>query len=83
VAGKLIESGFAHTASWTRRVKRWRDAKMAMRWGAAALWVACLRATHRQAEQGFRRVQGYQYLAELILALEQRQKNLAPLKRAA
>jgi hypothetical protein len=42
--------------------------------------VACLRlsasaqadATHRQ---GFRRVQDYQHLAELIAALEQHQKN--------
>ena len=36
-----------------------------MRWGAAALLVA---------EQDFRRIQGYQHLAELLVALEQHQK---------
>ncbi len=39
---------------------------MVMRWGAAALLVA---------EKGFRRIQGYQHLAELIVALEQHQKK--------
>ena len=63
----LIESCFARTASWARRIKRWRDARMVMRWGAAALLVA---------EKGFRRIQGYQHPSELLVALEQHQKNL-------
>jgi transposase-like protein len=63
----LIESCFARTESWTRRVKRWRDAGMVMRWGAAALLVA---------EKGFRRIQGYQHLAELLVALDQHQNNI-------
>jgi transposase-like protein len=45
----LIESCFSRTESWTHRVKRWRDAKMVMRWGAAALLVA---------EAGFRKSEG-------------------------
>ena len=61
----LIESCFARTASWTRRGKTLAGAKMVMRWGAAALLVA---------EQDFRRIQGYQHLAELLVALEQHQK---------
>ena len=36
----LIESCFARTEAWTRRVKRWRNGKMVLRWGAAALLAA-------------------------------------------
>ena len=70
----LIESCFARTAAWTRRVKRWRNAKMVLRWGAAALLVA---------EKGFRRIQGHEHLAELIVALNPQQTKLAPLAKAA
>jgi transposase-like protein len=70
----LIESCFARTAAWTRRVKRWRNAKMVLRWGAAALLVA---------EQGFRRVQGHEHLHELIVALSQHQTKLVSLAKAA
>ena len=70
----LIESCFARTEAWTRRVKRWRNAKMVLRWGAAALLVA---------EKGFRRIQGHEHLAELIVALNQHQTKLAPLAQAA
>ena len=70
----LIESCFARTAAWTRRVKRWRNAKMVLRWGAAALLVA---------EKGFRRIQGHEYLTELIVALTQHQTKLVPLQKAA
>ena len=49
----LIESCFARTQSWTGRVKRWRGARMVLRWGAAALLFA---------EKGFRRVRGYDHL---------------------
>ena len=70
----LIESCFARTAAWTRRVKRWRNAKMVLRWGAAAL---------RVAEQGFRRIQGHEHLAELIVALNPHQTKLVPPTKAA
>lgn len=70
----LIESCFARTEAWTRRVKRWRNAKMVMRWGAAALLVA---------EKGFRRIRGHEHLAELIVALNQPQTKLVPMVKAA
>jgi transposase-like protein len=70
----LIESCFARTQSWTSRVKRWRGAKMVLRWGAAALLFA---------EKGFRRVRGYDQLTHLIRALQAHQSKLAPMKKAA
>lgn len=70
----LIESCFARTQSWTSRVKRWRGAKMVLRWGAAALLFA---------EKGFRRVRGYQRVGQLIEALQKYQSGLAPMKKAA
>lgn len=70
----LIESCFARTESWTGRVKRWRGAKMVLRWGAAALLFA---------EKGFRRVRGYNHLSQLIEALRSNQSELAPMKKAA
>src|SRR5437867_8898874 len=36
----LIESCFARTDSWTKRVKRWDQRQMVLRWGAAALLYA-------------------------------------------
>jgi transposase-like protein len=71
----LIESCFARTEAWTRRVKRWRNGKMVMRWGAAALLVA---------ETGFRRIRGHAHLCELKAALVAHQNSpLETLKRAA
>jgi len=71
----LIESCFARTEAWTRRVKRWRNGKMVMRWGAAALLVA---------EAGFQRVQGYAHLPQLKAALVAHQNSeLETLKQAA
>jgi putative transposase len=70
----LIESCFARTEAWTRRVKRWHNAKMVLRWGAAALLVA---------ERGFRRIQGHEHLAELSVALNHQQTKLVPLAEAA
>ena len=70
----LIESCFARTEAWTGRVKRWRNAKMVMRWGAAALLVA---------EKGFRRIRGHEHLAELIVALNQHHSKLVPMTQAA
>lgn len=70
----LIESCFARTQSWTSRVKRWRDARMVLRWGAAALLFA---------EKGFRRVRGFDHLKQLIEALHTHQSELAPVNKAA
>ena len=71
----LIESCFARTDHWTRRVKRWRNAGMVMRWGAAALLVA---------EAGFRRIKGHAHLPSLRAALETHlQCQLDPQRKAA
>jgi len=70
----LIESCFARTQSWTSRVKRWRGAKMVLRWGAAALLFA---------EKGFRRIRGYDHINQLIEALQAFHSELAPMKKAA
>ena len=71
----LIESAFARTESWTTRVKRWRNGKMVLRWGAAALLVA---------EAGFRRIRGHAHLSELKAALLTHQNSeLETLKQAA
>src|SRR6266568_4425246 len=68
----LIESCFARTKSWTSRVKRWRGARMVLRWGAAALLVA---------EKGFRRVRGHDHLSQLIQALQSHHSKLAPVRK--
>src|SRR5947208_494219 len=70
----LIESCFARTKSWTSRVKRWRGARMVLRWGAAALLFA---------EKGFRRVRGHDHLSQLIQALQSHHSKLAPVRKAA
>lgn len=70
----LIESCFAQTEHWTKRVKRWHDAKMVMRWGAAALLAA---------EKHFNRICGCNHLHELLAALQKHQSTLAPLLKAA
>jgi transposase-like protein len=71
----LIESCFSRTEAWTRRVKRWRNGKMVLRWGAAALLVA---------EAGFRRIRGHAHLPQLKAALVAHQNSeLATLKKAA
>ena len=70
----LIESCFARAEAWTGRVKRWRNAKMVLRWGAAALLVA---------EKGFRRIRGHEHLTELIVALNQHQTRLVTSAKAA
>jgi putative transposase len=71
----LIESCFARTEAWTRRVKRWRNARMVMRWGAAALLVA---------EAGFQRIRGHAHLPQLKTALAAHQNSqLETLKKAA
>jgi putative transposase len=56
----MIESCFSHSGSMTQRVKHWRDGRMVLRWAAATL---------RHAEKGFRRVRGFEHLAQLEEAL--------------
>src|SRR5713226_9200792 len=51
----------------TRRVCRWRDGKMVLRWAAAALLMT---------EQSFRRTMGYQDLWMLRAALDRNQAAL-------
>ena len=70
----LIESCFARTDAWTRRVKRWQQPQMVLRWGAAALLFA---------EKGFRRIKGYEQLSKLGHSLEQHDIQLASLSKAA
>ncbi len=70
----LIESCFARTDAWTRRVKRWHQPQMVLRWGAAALL---------HAEKGFRRIKGCDHLSKLIQSLEQHDIELASLSKAA
>jgi putative transposase len=62
----LIESCFSRTEDWTRRVKRWRNGQMVLRWGAAALLVA---------EAGFRRLRGHAQLPQLKAALVAHQNS--------
>lgn len=63
----MIESCFSHTGSMTNRVKHWRDGRMVLRWAAATL---------RHAEKAFRRVRGYEHLAQLEEALSQNESIL-------
>lgn len=70
----LIESCFARTEEWTKRVKHWHGANMVIRWGAAALLFA---------EKGFYRIGGAENLGKLIHTLEQHQNELVSLRKAA
>ena len=56
-----IESALDTTRTVTRRVKRWRDGSMKLRWCAAGLL---------KVEQKFRRIKGYRDIPKLITALE-------------
>lgn len=49
-----------------RNVKRWRDAKMALRWGVTGLQLA---------ERKFRKIRGHRDMPVLIRALEARTRN--------
>ena len=68
----LIESALSVAADVTRRVKRWRGGDMRLRWSAAGLV---------QAEKNFRRIRGYQVIAELLTALDR--QDVAETTRAA
>jgi transposase-like protein len=58
----------------TRNVKRWRDEAMIRRWVALAV---------AEAQQGFRRLKGYQGMPSLVAALRPATKPVASLKKVA
>jgi transposase-like protein len=56
-----IESAFSVAESVTRRVKRWRDGDMRVRWCVAGLM---------DAESRFRRIKGHHHMKQLLDALD-------------
>jgi len=70
----VLESLFAQSEHWSRRVKHWRDVKMVLRWGASALLAA---------EKKFHRIHGVDYLHQLSTALQKHQSTLATNLKAA
>ncbi len=50
----------------SRRVKRWRDGSMILRWVAAAVG---------EAETGFRRLKGYRDMSTLVAALRKKDRK--------
>ena len=62
VSTHVIESPHSGVRLRTRKVCRWRDGKMVLRWAAAALLMT---------EQNFRRIMGYRDLWMLKAALDQ------------
>ena len=70
----VLESLFAQTEHWSRRVKWWRDINMVLRWGASALLAA---------EKKFHRIHGADKLHQLITGLEKYQSTLATSLKAA
>ncbi len=69
-----IESMISIARDATRNVKRWRDGRMALRWIAAGML---------QAEQQFRKVDGYRELHVLRRALERHQEVIEGGKKVA
>lgn len=67
VSTNVIESPHSGVRLRTRRVCRWRDGKMVLRWAAAALLMT---------EQNFRRIMGYRDLRMLKAALDENQTSL-------
>jgi putative transposase len=67
VTTNLIESPHSGVRLRTRRVCRWRDGKMVLRWAAAALLMT---------ELNFRRIMGYRDLWMLKAALGRNQESL-------
>jgi transposase-like protein len=67
VTTNLIESPYSGVRLRTRRVCRWRDGKMVLRWAAAALLMT---------EQSFRKIMGYRDLWMLKAALDRNQAAL-------
>ena len=58
----------------TRRVKRWRNGKMILRWVGASL---------SEAEKGFRKLRGYRSMPRLVAALRNINPQLASTSEAA
>lgn len=56
-----IESAFSVTKTLTRRVKRWRNGDMRLRWATAGLM---------RAETKFRRLKGFREIPHLVVALK-------------
>ncbi len=67
VSTNVIESPHSGVRLRTRKVCRWRDGQMVLRWAAAALLMT---------EQNFRRIMGYRDLWMLKAALEENQTSL-------
>jgi putative transposase len=67
VSTNVIESPHSGVRLRTRKVCRWRDGQMVLRWAAAALLMT---------EQNFRRIMGYRDLWMLKSALEENQTSL-------
>lgn len=65
----LIESPHSGVRMRTRRVSRWRDGRMVLRWAASAFAAT---------EKNFRRIQGYRDLWMLKAALENRMADDKP-----
>ncbi len=63
----VLENLLGAVRATSRRVKRWKEGGMILRWVAAGL---------TEAEKGFRRVRGYQGMAQLSLALAQKDERL-------
>ena len=63
VSTNVIESPHSGVRLRTRRICRWRDGKMVLRWAAAALLMT---------ERNFRRIMGYRDLWMLKAALDQK-----------
>ncbi len=67
VSTNVIESPHSGVRLRTRKVCRWRDGKMVLRWAAAALLMT---------EQNFRRIMGYRDLWMLKAVLDENQTSL-------
>jgi putative transposase len=64
-----IENLNGSIARYTRNVKRWKDASMALRWTASAL---------SDAQPRFRKLRGHRDMKALLAALEAHAQKLAP-----
>lgn len=69
VSTNVIESPHSGVRLRTRRVCRWRDGKMVLRWAASALLMT---------EKNFRKIMGYRDLWMLKAALDRKQMSVQP-----
>ncbi|MGC8580198.1 MAG: IS256 family transposase, partial [bacterium] len=61
-----IESIFSTVRQYERNIKRYRGSMMLQRWLATVML---------EAEQGFRRIRGYQSIAEVLMRIEEQNKG--------